>query len=60
MAITMTDKYSMERGGWSSRKTMQGRYQHLFDVEKKAADKRTDEFFDSLLNGSFTTNFTTN
>ena len=59
MAITMTDKYSMERGGWSSRKTMQGRYQHLFDVEKKAADKRTDEFFDSLLNGSFTTNFTT-
>lgn len=55
----MTDKYSMERGGWSSRKTMQGRYQHLFDVEKKAADKRTDEFFDSLLNGSFTTNFTT-
>ena len=59
MAITMTDKYSMERGGWSSRKTMQGRYQHLFDAEKKAADKRTDDFFGSLLNGDFTTNFTT-
>lgn len=54
MAVTMTDKYSMERGGWASRKTMQGRYQHLFDTEKTAADKRTDDYFESLLNGSFT------
>lgn len=57
MAITMSERYSMERGGWSNTRTMQGRYQHIFDKEKEAADKRTDEFLQSLLNGVYNNNY---
>lgn len=49
MSVTMSDKYSMERGGWASKRTMQGRYQHIFDDERNAADKRVDDYFNNLL-----------
>lgn len=59
LLLNIQDKYSMERGGWSSKKTMKGRYQHTFDSEKQAVDKQINDYFKNLLTNNITSNSTT-
>lgn len=49
LSIGVTAKLAMARGGWSSNKTMQDIYQHLFSDDKKAADAMIDDYFNKLI-----------
>lgn len=49
LSIGVTAKLAMARGGWSSNKTMQDIYQHLFSEDKKAADTMIDDYFNKLI-----------
>ena len=49
LSIGVTAKMAMARGGWSSNKTMQDVYQHLFSEDKAAADKAINEYFEKLI-----------
>lgn len=49
LALGIPDKYAMERGGWSSPHIMKSVYQHTFSEERQAADRKIDEYFESLL-----------
>ena len=53
LALGIPDKYAMERGGWSSPNIMKSVYQHTFSAERQAADKKIDEYFESLLDSIF-------
>ena len=56
LALGIPDKYAMERGGWSSPHIMKSVYQHTFSAERKAADEKVDNFFNSLLDTNLVTN----
>ena len=49
LSIGVTAKMAMARGGWSSNKTMQDIYQHLFAEDKAAADTAINEYFEKLI-----------
>lgn len=49
LSIGITTKMAMARGGWSSNKTMQDIYQHLFSEDKDKAANQIDDFFESLI-----------
>ena len=49
LSIGITTKMAMARGGWSSNKTMQDIYQHLFSEDKDKAASQIDEYFDKLI-----------
>lgn len=49
LSIGITAKMAMARGGWSSNKTMQDIYQHLFTEDKSAADTAINEYFEKLI-----------
>lgn len=49
LALGIPDKYAMERGGWSSPHVMKSVYQHTFSEERKKADDKIDQYFQSLL-----------
>lgn len=49
LMLNIPDKYAMERGGWSSKQTMTGRYQHTFSNEKKRVDDKINDYFQGLL-----------
>lgn len=49
LMLGIPDKYAMERGGWSSPNVMKSVYQHTFSAEREAADKKIDDYFNSLL-----------
>lgn len=51
LLLNTPDKYAMERGGWNTKETMTGRYQHTYDSEKKAVDDKINEYFERLLIG---------
>lgn len=51
LSIGITAKMAMARGGWSSNKTMQDIYQHLFSEDRSAADTAINEYFDKLTPG---------
>lgn len=53
LALGIPDKYAMERGGWSSPHIMKAVYQHTFSAERQAADKKIDDYFESLLDSIF-------
>lgn len=49
LMLNVPDKYAMERGGWSSKKTMTGRYQHTYDSEAQRVDTAINTYFKDLL-----------
>lgn len=49
LMLGIPDKYAMERGGWSTNSTLKNVYQHTFSAERKAADKKINDYFNSLL-----------
>lgn len=49
LALGIPDKYAMERGGWSSPHIMKQVYQHTFSEERQKADKKIDDYFQSML-----------
>lgn len=51
LLLNIPDKYAMERGGWGTKQTMTGRYQHTFDAEKTNVDNAINNYFSSLLTG---------
>lgn len=48
MALGLPDTYAMERGGWSSRQTLNNIYQHTLAGRRPEYDDRMDSYFDSL------------
>ena len=49
LMLGIPDKYAMERGGWSTNSTLKNVYQHTFSTERKAADKKINDYFNSIL-----------
>ncbi len=50
LMLGVSDKYMMERGGWSAKDTMVYRYEHTYDAEKSKADRMMNNYFEGLLN----------
>ena len=48
MALGLPDTYAMERGGWSSRQTLNYIYQHTLAGRVKDYDDQMDTFFEGL------------
>lgn len=48
LMLGIPDKYAMERGGWSTNSTLKNVYQHTFSAERKAADKKINDYFDNI------------
>lgn len=48
LSLNIADKYAMERGGWSSVKTMKDIYQHTMDAHRETANKAIDTYFTTL------------
>ena len=46
--LHIPDKYAMERGGWSTDQVMKQIYQHTFSDERKAADEKINNYFNSV------------
>lgn len=49
LMLGIPDKYAMERGGWSTNSTLKNVYQHTFSSERKAADKKINDYFNGVL-----------
>lgn len=49
LALDIPTKYAMERGGWKTPKTMQTVYQHTFSSQRKIADAKVDDYFNSIV-----------
>lgn len=49
LQLGIPDKYAMERGGWSTNSTLKKIYQHTFSEQRKLADKKIDDYFNSLI-----------
>ena len=52
LMLNIPDKYAMERGGWSTNSTLKSVYQHTFSEERKQVDKKIDDYFNKLIEGS--------
>lgn len=52
MTLGFPDTYSMERGGWSSRQTLNRVYQHTMASRRSDYDDRIDAYFQTMLIGS--------
>lgn len=50
LMLGVPDKYAMERGGWSTNSTLKAVYQHTFSAERKAVDRKINDYFNGLLN----------
>lgn len=48
LALNVPDKYAMERGGWSSGKTMKTIYQHTMDDKRKSVNDAIDQYYRSV------------
>ena len=49
LMLGVSDKYMMERNGWSSKDTMVYRYEHTYAKEKDKADRTMNRYFENLL-----------
>jgi Integrase len=49
LLLGIPDKYAMERGGWASKQTMTGRYQHTIDTAAQTFSNSIDDYYYSLL-----------
>lgn len=45
LKLGVPDKYAMERGGWSTDRTMKTVYQHTFSAERQRVDTLVDNYF---------------
>ena len=45
LKLGVPDKYAMERGGWSTDRTMKTVYQHTFSAERQRVDALVDNYF---------------
>ncbi len=52
LMLNIPDKYAMERGGWSTNSTLKSVYQHTFSEERKQVDKKINDYFNRLIEGS--------
>ena len=50
LSLNTPDKYAMERGGWSSDKTMKQTYQHTMSEKQKQVADDLDNYFEKQLN----------
>lgn len=50
LSLNTPDKYAMERGGWSSDKTMKNIYQHTMTAEREKVDANIDAYFNAIVN----------
>jgi len=48
-ALGVPEKYAMGRGGWSSKQTMRGRYQHIYSEEQQRINTRIDKYYTELV-----------
>lgn len=48
LSLGIADKYAMERGGWSSNRTMKNIYQHTLNSEKLLVDEKMNSYFEQL------------
>ncbi len=53
LMLNIPDKYAMERGGWSTNSTLKSVYQHTFSEERKQVDKKIDDYFINLIEGTY-------
>lgn len=49
LSLNTPDKYAMERGGWSSDKTMKQIYQHTMTAEREKVDANIDAYFSAIM-----------
>ena len=49
MALGLPDTYAMERGGWSSRQTLNRVYQHTMASRRSEYDDMIDRYFEAAL-----------
>lgn len=49
LSLNTPDKYAMERGGWSSDKTMKQIYQHTMSAERKKVDANINAYFEDIV-----------
>lgn len=49
LALDIPDKYAMERGGWKTPHTLKSVYQHTFSDERKAVDKKVNDYFEKII-----------
>lgn len=49
LMLGIPDKYAMERGGWSTDGVLKSTYQHTFSNEKKAVDKKINDYFENCM-----------
>lgn len=56
LMLGVPDKYAMERGGWSTNSTLKAVYQHTFSAERKAVDRKINDYFNGLLDTISATN----
>lgn len=48
LSLNIPDKYAMERGGWSSDRTMKRVYQHTMDQQRLETENIMSNYFESL------------
>lgn len=48
LMLGISDKYAMERGGWSSTNVMKNIYQHTFSSERQLTDSKIDNYFNAI------------
>lgn len=60
LLLGIPDKYAMERGGWSTNSTLKRVYQHTFSAERRAVDKKINDYFNNILDQIIHTEFNTN
>ena len=51
LSLNIPDKYAMERGGWSSTRTMKSIYQHTMSDERMAVEEQMNEYMERLVPG---------
>ena len=59
LSLNTPDKYAMERGGWSSDKTMKQTYQHTMSEKQKQVADDLDNYFEKQLNLKIATKIAT-
>lgn len=48
LSLNISEKIAMARGGWTSNRTMQSIYQHIFQEDMKSADETIEVYFRNL------------
>lgn len=49
LSLNTPDKYAMERGGWSSSKTMKQIYQHTMDAKRDSVAMNINSYFENIV-----------